>query len=374
MKKHWFFLFLKKSISQRTGRVIIASISVTLAVAVITGMIGITAGVRDKLGAALKAYGANIIVSSAEDGYIDAALLDEIVKIDHITDAEGQIFGSVQIEGESIEIIGLDLTRLRERGWRLSGGWPAKRGDILAGTNLKQALQIDTGRSIRLSHSLEKEDKGGVNKKEITFTVSGFIERGGAEDNAFILSIADAWELTGLDNKFNTILVRGDTGRLPQVIKGIRDAFPSAVVRTFRQIALAEESLLGRVQLLMALVTVVVLFGAVISVGSTMGANVLDRREEIGLMMVIGATKNEISLIYAAEAVLIGILGGLAGFILGYVSAQIISKGAFDSYISMPFYTAFIALIAGLFVSISAGSFPVRDALRHSPAEMLRGE
>jgi putative ABC transport system permease protein len=124
----------------------------------------------------------------------------------------------------------------------------------------------------------------------------------------------------------------------------------------------------------MALVTGVVLFASVISVASTMGANVFERREEIGIMMAIGATKNEISLFYAAEALLIGLIGGFAGFFLGYISTQIISKGAFESYISIPVYIVFLSVIAGLVISLLASHFPVRDALKYSPAEILRGE
>ena len=227
--------------------------------------------------------------------------------------------------------------------------------------------------NVLLSPTLEKGGKGGFIRK-MSFTITGFIERGGAEDNTFILSIADAWKLTGLDSKLSAILVRGHPGKLENVVNGIKYALPLTNVKTFRQIAIAEESLLGKIQLLMALVTIAVLFASVISIGSTMGANVIERREEIGLMMAIGATKNQISMIYSAEAVLIGILGGVAGFVLAYISAQIISKGAFGSYISMPFYTFFLSVITGLALSMLASHFPVRDALKCSPAEILRGE
>ncbi len=365
MKKEWFFMFLKKSIMQRKGRVIIASLSITLAVAVISGMTGITAGVRDKLGEELKAYGANIIVSPAEGTYIDSGTLDRIRKVSNVINAEGQIFDSVIINGQAVEIIGLNISSLKDTGWRLSGKWPENRGGILAGINLKNALELDAGNNVTLLSSSEGSAE---------FTITGFIERGGAEDNTFILSIADVWKLTGLDSKLSTILVRGDPGKLENAVNSIKDAFPSVNVKTFRQIAFAEESLLGKIQLLMVLVTIAVLFASIISIGSTMGANVIERREEIGLMMAIGATKNQISMIYAAEAVLIGLLGGIAGFVLAYISAQVISKGAFGSYISMPFYTFFLSMITGLALSMLASHFPVRDALKYSPAEILRGE
>jgi putative ABC transport system permease protein len=364
MKRRWILLFLRKSISQRKGRTVIASISITLAVAVITAMAGITTGINEKLGSELKAYGANIIVSPAESNYLDYDVVDRILTIDNVTDAKGQVLGNVFTGDQSIEIIGLDINALTESGWRLTGKRPEGKSDMLAGINLKEALNLDTGKKVPLSSP----------SRTVEFTVSGFIERGGPEDNAFLLSIADAWELTGLNNRLSAVLVRGRPGKLDNVVKEIRDAIPGASVKTFRQVALAEESLLNKIQLLIALVTVVVLFASVVSVASTMGANVFERREEIGIMMAIGATKNEISLFYAAEALLIGLIGGFAGFFLGYISTQIISKGAFESYISIPVYIVFLSVIAGLVISLLASHFPVRDALKYSPAEILRGE
>ena len=101
---------------QRKGRVIIASISVTLAVAVITGMIGITAGIKEKLGLELKAYGANIIVSPAENNYLNYDAVGKILRIESVNDAEGQVLGNVRINDQSIEIIGLDINKLKDRG------------------------------------------------------------------------------------------------------------------------------------------------------------------------------------------------------------------------------------------------------------------
>jgi putative ABC transport system permease protein len=127
-------------------------------------------------------------------------------------------------------------------------------------------------------------------------------------------------------------------------------------------------------QLLMILVTLVVLFAAVVSIASTMGANVLERREELGLMMAIGATRGEIGMFYKAEALLIGLTGGMTGFVFGYISAQAISRGAFESFISMPLSLPLLSLAAGVLISLSASHFPVRDAIREKPALILRGE
>lgn len=364
MKRGRFLFFLAKSVSQRKGRIVIASVSVTLAVAVATGMIGLTAGIREKLGREIKAYGANIVVSAQRGDYLDYDAVDAISRLQKVEEAMGQVFGSAVVRGRTIEVIGLEVNKIKGRGWRLFGDRPSEGSETLAGINLKGALNLEAGRTVSLMHEERKAD----------FRVSGFIERGGPEDNAFIMSIPAAWKLLGVEPKLSVILVRGRAGELDRIVGEIRNTLPAASVKTLRQVAFAEESLLAKIQLLMALVTIVVLFASAISVAGTMGANVLERREEIGLMKALGATRRGIALFYMAEALLIGLSGGFAGFVLGYLSAQVVSKGAFNSYIGTPLYLPLFSLGAGLALSLLSSHFPVRDALRYSPAAILRGE
>lgn len=364
MKWRWFLFFFKKSISQRKGRIVIASLSVMLAVAVVTALIGLTSGIKEKLGSELKAYGANIIVSPLKSDYLDYDALENISKLDNVEESSGQVLGKAFIDRQAIEIIGLDVKRLKDKGWRLYGNWPENKGEILAGINLKEVLKLEKGKTISLANEGRKID----------FVVSGFIEKGGSEDNSLIMSIPEAWELTGTERKLNAILVRGKSGELDSIVKGIKDNIPAATVKTFRQVAFAEESLLIKIQLLMVLVTIVVLFATAISVASTMGANVLERREEIGLMKAIGATRNGISSFYMTEALLIGFLGGASGFLFGYIAAQAVSKGAFNSFINIPLFLPFFSISTGLAISVLSGYFPVRDAMKYDPAVILRGE
>lgn len=364
MNRRWFLFFFRRSIAQRKGRVVIAALSVTLAVAIVTSMVGITTGIKEKLGSALKAYGANIIVSPQRGDALSAAMQEKIAALNAVQDVTGQVFTRASVSRQAIEVIGLDVSRLQDKGWRLFGNWPAENDEVLAGINLKEVLKLEKGSVISIEGQAGKKD----------FRVSGFVEKGGAEDNSLIMSLPGAWKLTGADNTLSALLVRGRSGELDSIVAGIRQALPGVLVKTFRQVALAEESLLMKIQLLMALVTVVVLFAAAISVASTMGANVLERREEIGLMKAIGGTRREISRFYMTEAVLVGLLGGLCGFLLGFLAAEAVSRGAFNSYIPIAWYLPFVSLLIGFVIAVAAAYFPVRDAMKYDPAVILRGE
>ncbi len=364
MNKNGFFFFFVRSISQRKGRVVIAALSVALAVGIITALAGITSGIRDKLGAELKAYGGNIIISPKDAGYLDSEVLNSIRKLTSVEDISGQVYGSALVNGHSLELLGIDIAQIKGKGWRLFGQWPQSNGEMIAGINLRDILKIQENKIVLIENSGRKKE----------FVVKGFIEKGGSEDSAVIVSIPDAWELLGINGMLSAVIVRSAAGKADIAVKEIGALLQDASVRTLRQVAVAEESLLTKIQLLMILVTVVVLSAAAISVGSTMGANVLERREEIGLMKALGAARRQIGLFYHTEALLVGFSGGTAGFILGYVSSQAISRAAFDSFIGMPWYLPFLSLITGVLISILASHFPVRNAMSYNPAVILRGE
>lgn len=364
MNKKRFLFFFIKSVSQRKGRVVIAALSVALAVGIITAMAGITSGIKDKLGAELKAYGGNIMISPKDGRYLYSETLDSIRPLKSIDDISGQVYGSVLVKGHSLEVLGIDIEKIKEKGWRLFGEWPQAQGEALVGINLKDALNIQENKTLLIESNGRKKE----------FLVKGFIEKGGSEDNSIIVSISDAWELLGINGMLSAVVVRSAAGKLDIAVTEISALLQNASVKTLRQVAVAEESLLRKIQLLMMLVTVVVLSATAISVGSTMGSNVLERREEIGLMKALGATKRQIALFYRSEAFLIGFAGGVAGFVLGYFSSQAISKAAFDSFISLPFYLPFLSLAIGMLISILASHFPVRNAMSYNPAVILRGE
>jgi ABC-type lipoprotein release transport system permease subunit len=231
MKRYWFLRFFKRSLAMRKGKVLIASVSVMFAVMTVTSMLGITAGIREKLGSELRAYGANIMVSSSEGEGLDYSLVDRISGLRQVMDVSGQVFSRAVIGNRSVEIIGLNTGALKEKAWRVDGRRPDKKGEVMAGVNLKMALDLSVGRGI----SVQAEGGPG------DYVIVGFHETGGAEDNSFVMSIQDAWDLTGLPERLDAILVNGESGALDNIVEDIKRTVPGASVKTIRQVALADE-------------------------------------------------------------------------------------------------------------------------------------
>jgi putative ABC transport system permease protein len=358
----WFIYFLKRSLAQRKGRVAVASISVMIATAIVVSALGLSLGIRKKLGGELKAYGANVIVTPRE-GYIDEEVEARIAEIPGVSGLSGQFYSRAALNGTDVELIGLDLEAVKGRGWKLEGKWPGER-EVLLGASVRDALGLGPGEVVALRSD----------EKEARLRVSGILETGGPEDTSVIMGRLPAQGLAGLEGKLGAVLVRAETDTIETTVDLMRERFAFLEVKTLRQVAYAEESFLGKIELLMALVTLVVLLASSISVSSTMSATVIERMKDIGLMKAIGGTKKRIRNFYLAEGCAIGLIGGLSGYAAGFLSAQAVSGGAFGSYIEVPVFIFALSLVMGVFISVSSSLLPLADALRYKPSTILRGE
>ena len=144
--------------------------------------------------------------------------------------------------------------------------------------------------------------------------------------------------------------------------------------RVVSQIAEAEETVLFKIEMLMALITALTVLTSGVAVFSTLTSSVLERVKEIGLMKALGAKNGRIAVIFMAEAWAIGLIGGLLGNIVGLGMAQAIAKSVFGSYLSLPVLVIPLTLAAALAVATIAALGPVCKALAVDPVVTLRGE
>jgi putative ABC transport system permease protein len=62
---------------------------------------------------------------------------------------------------------------------------------------------------------------------------------------------------------------------------------------------------------------IIIVFVGGISIGNFMWANINERRKEFGMLRMIGFNKTIIYKMILAKALILGVIGGLAGFVLG---------------------------------------------------------
>jgi putative ABC transport system permease protein len=99
--------------------------------------------------------------------------------------------------------------------------------------------------------------------------------------------------------------------------------------------------------------------------------SVKERVKEIGIRRAVGARKKDILMQFLTEAVMITTAGGVVGFILGVISAQLLTYVAeFPVYFSWKAFA--IGLVLSWVVGVGFGLHPARQAANLEPIEAIR--
>jgi putative ABC transport system permease protein len=122
--------------------------------------------------------------------------------------------------------------------------------------------------------------------------------------------------------------------------------------------------------LVLGLGAVALLVGGV-GIANVMVISVLERRSEIGLRRALGATRHHIAEQFLTEALLLSLLGGLAGTLLG-VAATAVYAVTQHWHVLIPPLALYGGPGAALAIGAIAGLYPAMRAARLSPTEALR--
>ena len=122
--------------------------------------------------------------------------------------------------------------------------------------------------------------------------------------------------------------------------------------------------------LLLGLGAVALLVGGV-GIANVMVISVLERRSEIGLRRALGASRRHVAEQFLAEALLLSVLGGIAGTIIGGAATALYAATQHWT-VQIPALAFYGGIGAALAIGAIAGLYPAMRAARLSPTEALR--
>jgi putative ABC transport system permease protein len=210
--------------------------------------------------------------------------------------------------------------------WKVSGAWPEDSSrNVLLGERVATRLGEKAGEEITLAGR--------------PLRVIGILSTGGAEDDEVVAPLALAQEILGRAGAVRRVYVSALTKpedafgrRDPKSLSGaiydrwyctpypqsiafqLAEAIPHSHAEQIRQVSQNEGAVLTRIEGLIFLITLAALFASALAVSAAMATTIFERRAEVGLMKALGAGKLAVASIFFAEATLLALLGGLAGF------------------------------------------------------------
>ena len=116
-----------------------------------------------------------------------------------------------------------------------------------------------------------------------------------------------------------------------------------------------------------------------IMIGIITYISVLERTKEIGILRAIGASKKDISRVFNAETLIVGLAAGLIGIgvtvLLNIpINAIIKALAGVSGIASLPVVGGVVLVLISVFLTVIAGLIPSRVASKKDPVEALRSE
>lgn len=411
-----FFRILRKSFEQRKGKVIIAIIAVIMGASIPSAMLTVSLDINEKIGTEFRKFGANLLVvpesdtidvgiggislgSVTDQRYINETDIYKIKTINWSRNVLGYAPFLYQIieakaNGQSQQVVlagtwfeknttledGETFTtgvrKINSWWWKIEGNWiqdidaePIDYPQCMIGKTVSDKLGLKLGDKFEVSY------KENLVERSLTLKVNGIITTGGTEDNHILVSLPVAQNLTNRENKIHTVQVSALCIGCPieTIAKEIETEIAYINAKTILQMTNAEMSVLAKIETMMTLVTIIALLATIIGVSTTLTTSVLERRTEIGLMKSIGAENKRIFALFMAESGIIGIFGGVWGFIIGVLGAQVVGILVFNSLVTPQIVVLPISVCLSVFVSLIAALLPVRRAMKIEPVTVLRG-
>ncbi len=287
--------------------------------------------------------------------------------------------------------------------WKIQGSWFSEGShECVLGASLAGRLKssgVAVGSQIFVPEPRESASAPDSLQRLSPLTVTGIVSTGGPEDDAVLVPLSIAQELSGHAGQFRRLFVSALTKPedsfserdpnkmtpaeydrwycspyISSIAHQIEQVLPGTDVRTIRRVAETEGRVLTRVGALLWLVTLAALGAAALAIAATSAATILERRSEVGLMKALGATNLIVGGIFLAEQVLLAIAGGALGFLFGTDLARVLGESVFGVPASFRLVLLPIVLALATLVAIAGSVFPLRRAAHFEPAPILRGE
>lgn len=386
-----------KDVMRRKRRVLYAALGVVIGTMTVVGILTIALAAEARLYHQLEKYGANLTVIPAitrvdvglgdlslgsltvGENYISEEKLPEVRRITDsmIREALGiksegniatlapKLYFNTKVNGTSVTIVGVDpLEEGKIKTWWTirKGGYLDDADQALVGAVAAELLKLNIG------------DKIALNRSDIT--VTGILgETGSNDDYQVFVPIKTLQKAFNKEGVVSSIDIRALCNACPaeDIADKLNHTIPGIRAIAVKQVAETEMGMVEKISKFMLALAGITLVIGLFGVVNTMMTSVHERIKDIGIMRAVGASRNQIIKVFIYESIIIGIVGGIFGYVAGtllaYAIGPIIFEGIAITYVPRYFplslaLAIFIAVIATVYPAFHATGIKVADAFR----------
>jgi len=342
-------------------------------------------------------------------GHLEESLLKELRALTGVApvgyfpvlEISGALAGNS--EGSLLRFVGTDLVALQNAasGSGFEGDERGKGESMFAGRDgevspLGKTRSIFAGKAFAVRQGLQAGDSVAllVNDRTVEFTLTGILpedpNRAAVPENLVLMDLPGLQAIADQAGKLSRIEIRfpdgPDRNRILAGVAGhLRDyAGERDLILESpgdRKASVTQMSAAFRLNL--TILSGLALLVGIYLIMQAMEAAVLKRRAEIAILRSLGVTPGQIRKAWFLEGLILGLIGSLAGVLLGRLLAVglvgAISKTVNTIYyettgaaVTLHWGEVLFSLLFGVVASIVAGLIPAREAATTPPAQAMR--
>jgi ABC-type antimicrobial peptide transport system permease subunit len=367
-----------KNLLRRKGRTFLTVLGISIGVAAIVALGALADGVQAGYDSFLTGSKADLILSQAEAMDVSMSSIDESIGLElaamsEVAEVSAMMQGMAQTEGVPYFFV----FGYPEDSFALG------RFKIIDGVGLDEpAAQRMRGKPLILGATaaeiMEKSPGDTIHLIDSLYRIVGIYETGQTmEDSGALIGLNDAQELLGKQRKANIFYIQlKDPALADRVITRAERRWSDLSLSSSE--AYADKQILGPAMqgYVWGIAGLAIIIGGVTMMNSQLMA-VMERTREIGVLRSVGWNKWRIMRLILGESLVVGILGGIIGFFLGWLMLVVTSD--FTSFFGATVENIRPAIIQQAFGTVIVlgfigGAYPAWRASRLQPVEALRYE
>src|SRR5579872_2673075 len=365
MRRKMFLHLLLRSLRLRRRHTWAALLALVVCASVATALLSLYLDLETKLNHEFRSFGANILVTSTDSLGLSLEAAEKTLQQPDAIVVPSNYAVVAATDETPVVLVGSDLAKQKRlNSWWKVSRWPDAAQEALVGQRALRTLGLRAGDAFHVTFQ----------GKPLDLKVGGTLQTGGPEDNRIYVSATDFRQLSAAPPQALEISFPGSAQQVQTQIDALARALPSAHVSAIRQVAEAETRVIGRTRSLMLGAMLVIALTVALCILATLTSSIFERRKDFALMKALGSTQRMLNILFGCETLILGILGGTAGFAIGCLVAALIGQMNFHAAIWPQPVVLALVVPGSCALALLGAVTPLLQLQNIQPASMLKGE